>query len=69
MKLALFREATEKKDRIEQETAMIREKVTGSHDVLLERFVKDLNEGWIHSAELHYPKRAVEELVGFQRLP
>ncbi|MHA6533521.1 response regulator transcription factor [Paenibacillus sp. BAC0078] len=51
-KLALIRESIEKKNQIEQETSELKEKVTGSYDVLQERFVNDLIEGWIHSDEL-----------------
>jgi two-component system response regulator YesN len=51
-KLATFREVTEKKKQIEQETAILKEKVTESYEVLQERFVKDIIEGWIHSGEL-----------------
>ncbi|WP_238323090.1 response regulator [Gorillibacterium massiliense] len=51
-KLVAFRDSLEKKKRMEQETVMLREKVTESYDVLQERFVKDLIDGWIHSDDL-----------------
>ncbi|OMG01373.1 DNA-binding response regulator [Paenibacillus sp. FSL R7-0337] len=51
-KLEALRTAAEKKKRLEQETALLREKVTESREVLLERFIKDLTGGWIHSDEL-----------------
>lgn len=51
-KLEALRAAAEKKQRLEQETALLREKVTESREVLLERFIKDLTGGWIHSDEL-----------------
>ncbi|MEK3904576.1 response regulator [Paenibacillus sp. FSL R7-0179] len=51
-KLEALRAAAEKKKQLEQETALLREKVTESREVLLERFIKDLTGGWVHSAEL-----------------
>ncbi|MBD2871937.1 response regulator [Paenibacillus sp. IB182493] len=44
-KLLAFRGAIEKKNRIERETTALKEKVTGSLDVLQDRFVNDLIEG------------------------
>ncbi|WNS45308.1 response regulator [Paenibacillus sp. MMS20-IR301] len=52
LKLTAIREAAEKKKQLEQETALLREKVTESREVLLERFVKDLTGGSVHSEEL-----------------
>ncbi|WP_235941724.1 response regulator [Paenibacillus puerhi] len=51
-KLAAFRDSIVKREQIERETSLLKEKVTGSHDVLQERFVNDLIEGRILSAEL-----------------
>lgn len=44
-KLQSFRTAIEKKNQIERETMALKEKVTGSLDVLQDRFVNDLVEG------------------------
>ncbi|KAI7248776.1 hypothetical protein KC345_g11817, partial [Hortaea werneckii] len=52
LKLASFREVAEKKKQIEEETTLLREKVTESYEVLQQRFVKDMIEGWIHNDEL-----------------
>lgn len=51
-KLASFRAAIEKRERIERETNALREKVTGSLEVLQDRFVNDLIEGRAQDAEL-----------------
>lgn len=44
-KLASFRTAIEKRNQIERETDALKEKVTGSLDVLQDRFLNDLIEG------------------------
>lgn len=64
LKLAGFREVYEKKKQIEQETALLKEKVTESYEVLQERFVKDMIEGWIHSDELLESWRRLLDLPG-----
>lgn len=37
---------------LEQETALLREKLTGSREMLPERLIKDLTGSWMHSDEL-----------------
>ncbi|MDQ0887839.1 two-component system response regulator YesN [Paenibacillus sp. V4I9] len=61
-KLAAFRDSIEKRIRIERETTALKEKVTGSLDVLQERFVNDLIEGRILSVELLESWRRLLEL-------
>ncbi|MEF2964779.1 response regulator [Paenibacillus sp. M1] len=61
-KLASFRTAAEKKKEIERETVKLKERVTESREVLQERFVKDLLEGWVHSEELLESWRRLLEL-------
>ncbi len=51
-KLLSFRTTIEKKNQIERETNALKEKVTGSLDVLQNRFVNDLIEGRAQSEEL-----------------
>ncbi|MBP1975054.1 response regulator [Cohnella thailandensis] len=51
-KLASFRTTIEKRDQIERETTLLKEKVTGSLDVVQDRFVNDLIEGRAHDGAL-----------------
>ncbi|MDG0794255.1 response regulator [Cohnella ginsengisoli] len=51
-KLAAFRTAIEKREQIERETRALQDKLTGSLDVLQDRFVNDLIEGRSEDAEL-----------------
>ncbi|WP_235191978.1 hypothetical protein [Paenibacillus sp. FSL R7-277] len=37
---------------LEQETALLKEKLTGSREMLPERLIKDLTGSWMHSDEL-----------------
>lgn len=61
-KLAAFRVTIEKREQIERETSALKEKVTGSHDVLHERLVNDLIEGRILNEELLDSWRSLLEL-------
>ncbi|CAM3337102.1 MULTISPECIES: response regulator [Paenibacillus] len=51
-KLLGFRSAIEKKRQLDRETVLLREKVTGSLDVLQDRFVNDLIEGRVENEEM-----------------
>ncbi|AFC29370.1 AraC family transcriptional regulator [Paenibacillus mucilaginosus 3016] len=51
-KLAAFRTAIERKQQIERETEALKEKVTGSLEVLHDRFVGDLIEGRLQNGDM-----------------
>ncbi|WP_254638988.1 helix-turn-helix domain-containing protein [Cohnella sp. GbtcB17] len=63
-KLSAFRAAIEKREQIERETRALQDKLTGSLDVLQDRFVNDLIEGRSEDAELMDSWRRLLDLPG-----